>query len=176
MRPRRITASPPVLAVALLPLLAGGCASSTGFDDGGVSSLGGGTFQQRVRKRAADLADFRRIDFAALAAEGREMRNEAVRVRGLLDRRPGAGFTIRDPANRTSATVPVDVRALEPAERQSIAERCTGAASARCETEILGYVQAPLGTDRFYLEAYFLEDRPAAPDAGPGAAPDLVPG
>lgn len=167
-----------VVCVLALPLLAGGCASSTGFDDGGVSSLGGGTFQQRVRKRAADPADFRPIDFAALAAEGREMRNEAVRVRGLLDRRPGAGFTIRDPANRTSATVPVDLRALEPAERQSIAERCTGGGSggAGCEAEILGYVQAPLGTDRFYLEAYFLDDRPAPPDAGPGAAPDLVPG
>jgi hypothetical protein len=147
-----------VTSAAVLSLLAA-CAATGDFGaGGGVSSLGGGNFGRSVRKRTVSPADFMPAPFAALAANGREMRNRPVRVRALIEPDPPARATLRDPAGATPARIAADVRGLEPEEQAWIAANCAGAAP--CEAELLGYVQAPLGTDEFYLDAYFLAGRP----------------
>jgi hypothetical protein len=143
-----------VVASLALPLLlaSGGCAPNAGL---GVSGgLDGGGIGHRARKRSMSAEAFRPTGLVTLALDGRSMRNAPVRVRGLLSPASGERVTLRDPGGQRGAAVIANIRNLEPAEKEWIASRC----AASCEAEILGVVQAPLGTSTFYIDAYFLGD------------------
>ena len=148
-----------VVASLALPLLlaSGGCTPNAGL---GVSGgLDGGGIGHRARKRSMSADAFRPTDLVTLALDGRGMRNAPVRVRALLTPAPGERVTMRDPGGRRGAAVVANIRNLEPSEKDWIASNC----ATSCEAEILGVVQAPLGTSTFYVDAYFLGNAPPQP-------------
>lgn len=136
-------------ALLLLATATTACAPGAGYS-GNLGAVDGGGAGHRVRKRATDVAAFRETDLVTLALDGRTMRNAQVRVRGQLYADSPDRVTLRDSGGR--ARVAANVRNLEPAEKQWIAANC----ASPCDAEILGVVQAPLGTSTFYIDAYFL--------------------
>lgn len=147
-----------VVAASVLSLLTlTSCAPGAGYSGPLAGGLDGGGAGHRVRKRGMDVADFRETDLVTLALDGRSMRNAPVRVRGVLSADSADRVTLRDSGGR--ARVAANVRNLEPAEKRWIAANC----ASPCDAEILGVVQAPLGTSTFYIDAYYLGNTLAGP-------------
>lgn len=145
----------PILCLLALTLAGcvGGQDASRPLNDLNSSSI---SLAHQLTKRRSPPSAFDVTAFTDLALQGRSMRNARVRVPALLTL-TGGQASLRDAGGK--AAVPVDVSHLEPDEKAWLQANCTSS----CQTEILGIVQVPPGSGRFYVEAYYLGSRPAQP-------------